>query len=126
MFDVMDMFDIDQYGQLNRLSALQADATRRIANNREQLLTLEHRYERMRLVTNALWQMLKEHTGLTDADLKRFIERVDLLDGVADGKMSTLTGAMDCPKCSRRILKSATVCPWCGDKPKVGDAFQAT
>jgi hypothetical protein len=126
MFDFIDIFDIHQYGQINRLSTLQADTTRRVANTREQLLRLETRYERMRLVTNALWQMLKEHTGLTDTDLKRFIERVDLLDGAADGKMAGQTGAMDCPKCARRILKSVIVCPWCGEKPMVGDAFQAT
>jgi hypothetical protein len=126
MFDIMDAFDIHQYGQINRALTAQAETTRRVANTQDQLRRLEQRYERMRLVTNALWQLLKDHTGLTDSDLKRFIEKVDLADGKADGKMSAHTGAMDCPKCSRRILKSAAVCPWCGTKPNVGDAFQAT
>lgn len=126
MFDIMDIFDIHQYGQINRLSSAQVDTTRRVASTQEQLRRLENRYERMRLVTNALWRMLKEHTGLTDSDLKRFIERVDLLDGKLDGKLAGTTGAMDCPRCSRRILKSAAACPWCGAKPEVGDAFQAT
>jgi hypothetical protein len=126
MFDIMDIFDVHQYGQINRISSAQTDTTNRLANTQDKLQRLENRYERMRLVTNALWQMLKEHTGLTDADLRRFIERVDLLDGKADGKMSGPTGAMDCPKCSRHILKSAAICPWCGTRPSVGDAFQAT
>ena len=126
MFDILDFFDVHQYGQINRLSSAQADTTRRVTSTQDQLRQLENRYERMRLVTNALWQLLKEHTGLTDGDLKRFIERVDLLDGKADGKISRLTGAMDCPECSRRILKSAALCPWCGYKPSSGDAFQAT
>jgi hypothetical protein len=126
MLDFMDIFDVHQYGQINRILTAQAQTTQRVANTREEIRRLEHRYERMRLVTNALWQLLKEHTGLTDADLKRFVERIDLADGKADGKMTFPTGAMDCQKCSRRILKSAAVCPWCGAKPAVGDAFQAT
>ena len=87
---------------------------------------LEQRYERMSLVTNALWQLLKAHTGLTDADLKKYIEKVDLADGVRDGKMARNKGAMDCPKCSRRVLKSATVCAWCGEKLTSGDPFHST
>jgi hypothetical protein len=42
---------------------------------------------------------LKAHTGLTDADLKQYIEKVDL----ADGKIARKDGAMDCSHCSRRI-----------------------
>ena len=126
MFDIMDPFDVHQYGQINRLLSGQADTSNRVARTQSSLQLLEQRYERMRLVTNALWQLLKEHTGLTDSDLKRFIEKVDLADGRADGRMSANTRAMDCPKCSRRILKNAAVCPWCGTKPKSGDPFQAT
>lgn len=80
----------------------------------------------MSLVTNALWQLLKEHTGLTDGDLKKYIERVDLADGVRDGKITRSKSAMDCPHCARRILKSATVCAWCGEKLETGDPFQST
>lgn len=98
----------------------------RITKAGEDVRLLEQRYERLRLLTLAMWQLLKEHTGLTDADLKQFVEKVDLLDGKADGKLSRTTGAMDCPKCSRRILKSATRCPWCGARNESGDAFHAT
>ena len=78
------------------------------------------------LVTNALWQLLKAHTGLTDADLKKYIEKVDFADGVRDGKATRSKGAMDCPQCSRRVLKSATVCAWCGTTLNSGDPFHAT
>lgn len=126
MYDLLDIFDVYQEARLGQLDSHQADTNRRLMSTTDQLRVLEQRYERMRLVSNALWQLLKEHTGLTDADLKRYIEKVDLADGKLDGKMARNTGAMDCPKCSRRILKSATVCAWCGHRPATGDAFQAT
>jgi hypothetical protein len=48
------------------------------------------------------------------------------LDGKLDGKISRKSGAMDCPSCSRRILKSSGVCPWCSKRLRSGDPFEAT
>ncbi len=120
MIDFIDIFDA--YQQVK----VQADSDRRAASTGDKLRELEQRYERMSLVTNALWQLLKVHTGLTDADLKKYFEKVDLTDGIRDGKMARTKGAMDCPHCSRRVLKSATVCAWCGGKLKSGDPFHST
>ena len=47
-------------------------------------------------------------------------------NGKLDGKIERKGGAMDCPHCSRRILKTAVVCPWCSKRLRVGDAFEAT
>jgi hypothetical protein len=130
MIDLFDVFnlsvDMYQQGKLSEQDTLQADSDRRITNTGDRLRDLETRHERMRLVMAALWQLLKSHTGMTDSDLKKYIEQVDLSDGKRDGKLARATGAMDCPKCSRRILKSATICVWCGSTLTVGDAFHAT
>ena len=126
MIDFIDIFDVYQQGKIADLGSLQAATDRRVTNAGDKLRDLEQRYERMSLVTNALWQLLKAHTGLTDADLKKYIEKVDLADGVLDGKVARNKGAMDCPKCSRRVLKSATVCAWCGEKLTSGDPFHST
>lgn len=126
MVDIIDIFDVYQSAKIGELGSLQADSDRRITNAGDRVRDLEQRYERMRLVTTALWQLLKAHTGLTDADLKKYIEQVDLSDGVKDGKLTRNKGAMDCPHCSRRILQSAVICAWCGTKLKVGDPFRST
>jgi hypothetical protein len=126
MIDFIDIFDVYQQGKIAGLGSLQADTDRRVTNTGDKLRDLEQRYERMSLVTNALWQLLKAHTGLTDADLKKYIEKVDLADGVGDGKIARNKSAIDCPHCSRRVLKSATVCAWCGGKLTSGDPFHAT
>ena len=122
MIDLFDLFDIYQNTRIDKVTALEADSFRRLTGTQDRLQELEHRYERMKLVTAALWQLLKAHTGLTDAALKQYIEKVDL----ADGKIERKGGAMDCPHCSRRILKTAVVCPWCSKRLRVGDAFEAT
>lgn len=124
--DIIDIFDIYQEGKIAGLEALQANNSQRITSASDRLTDLEMRYERMRLVTNALWALLKEHTSLTDGDLKRFIEKVDMVDGRLDGKLSRTAGGMSCPKCRRKIRKSAVVCMWCGTKQESGDPFQAT
>lgn len=122
MIDVFDIFDV----YVDVKTGPDAETDRRISNASERLRELENRYERMKLVTVALWQLLKAHTGLTDADLKQYIEKVDLADGKLDGKIGRKSGAMDCPGCSRRILKTAVTCPWCSKRLVTGNAFEAT
>lgn len=126
VIDLIDLFDIYQQAKIGQLGSLQADSDRRLTSTGDRLRALEQRYERMRLVNAALWQLLKAHTGLTDADLKQYIEKVDMADGKLDGKIDRKGGAMDCPSCDRRILKTAVVCPWCTTRLKSGDAFEAT
>ena len=126
MIDLIDIFDVYQEGKSAGIETLQADTDRRLTSTGDKVRELEQRYERMALVTNALWQLLKAHTGLTDADLKKYVEKVDLADGVRDGKVTRSKGAMDCPHCSRRVLKSATVCAWCEGKISSGDPFHST
>ena len=53
-------------------------------------------------------------------------EKVDRADGKLDGKLDRKSGAIDCPTCKRRILRSAVVCAWCGKRLSSGDAFHAT
>ena len=122
MLDPFDLF----YVNVEVSSRQELDAARRISDASERLRWLEQRHERMRLVTVALWQLLKAHTGLTDADLRQYIEKVDLADGKLDGKITRNAGAMDCRHCNRRILKTAVICPWCSKRLQSETAFEAT
>jgi uncharacterized radical SAM superfamily protein len=124
---VIDPFDLFYVNvNLEVSSRQELDAGRRITDTSERLRLLEQRHERMKLITVALWQLLKAHTGLTDADLRQYIEKVDLADGKLDGKITGNVGAMDCPHCARRILKTAVICPWCSKRLQSESAFEAT
>lgn len=123
---MLDLFDVLFAGYLQSktsgLSALQASSDQRITGATDRLAALEYRYERMHVVTVALWALLKEHTGLTDADLKRFVQQVEQAESKNRGAAATMT----CEKCHRVNRKSATRCIWCGAAVTAGDAFQGT
>ena len=120
LFDVL--FASYVQGEVAGVSALQANADQRLTGTAERLAALEHRYERMHLVTVALWALLKEHTGLTDGDLKRFLHDVE----AAESKSRGASGVMPCERCSRILRKTATRCTWCGAPVTTGNAFQGT
>ena len=83
---------------------------------------LERRHEQLKLVTLAMWTLLKEHSGLTEGDLKKYIEKVDLMDGKLDGKAHTKE-KVHCGGCDRYILATALACPYCGQALKVKSPF---
>ena len=41
------------------------------------MLIISFLYERMQLVMVAMWAVLKERTGITDSDLKKFMREAD-------------------------------------------------
>ena len=122
----MDLFDVALGGalesQISGLSGLQANTDQRLTNTAERLAALEHRYERMQLIMLGLWSLLKEHTGLTDADLKRFMHSAE----ASSAKSPQGAAIMTCEHCHRIIRKSATRCVWCGAAVNTGNAFQGT
>jgi hypothetical protein len=69
--------------------------------------------ERLLLVTEALWRIVRERLEFTDADLVKRIHEVDLEDGKLDGRKGT-TPVRDCPHCQRKLLKHRPVCFYCG------------
>ena len=58
----------------------------------------------MQLVMLGLWALLKEHNGLTDADLKRFMQGAAVSHSDAAGNPAI----MKCENCHHIIRKSAT------------------
>ncbi len=82
---------------------------------------LEHEIERLKLLNQALWELLKGKLKLSDDELVKCITDVDMRDGVADGKMTTV--ALKCPTCSRISSSKYWKCLYCGqefEKPVMG------
>ena len=78
--------------------------------------------ERLYMVVQAMWELLKEKAGLTDADLDAKIQEIDMRDGRQDGQDSTQTAPLTCRQCGRTILSGQLQCSWCGAQVK-GGAF---
>ena len=68
--------------------------------------------EKLFMLTEALWTILKEKHGCTDAELVQRVQKIDLRDGKLDGKVAKVNP--DCPKCSRKLMGKRPVCLYCG------------
>ncbi len=74
---------------------------------------IQHHVERLLMITEALWAMLKEQHGYTDEDLIERVRQIDLRDGKLDGKVAS-TGIKTCASCKRPVSGRHTVCLYCG------------
>jgi hypothetical protein len=69
--------------------------------------------ERLLMITEALWGILKEKHGYADEELIRRIQEIDMSDGQLDGKVARQRPSA-CPKCGRLMVRNHTVCLYCG------------
>lgn len=87
----------------------------------EQIRELEGRLERLSIVSQGVWLLLKEKTGLTEDDLFAKVEDVDLRDGQLDGKVSRETTT--CAACGRVMSRRHNNCLYCGAPRPVDSPF---
>jgi ribosomal protein S27AE len=84
---------------------------------------LAERIDQLLLINAAMWELLSEKTGLTEADLVARIAEIDARDGVADGKMTY--APVLCPKCQRTIFPKHQKCLYCGEPRPVESVFKS-
>ena len=126
------IWDLFQQSQISGLSESQRSKARhdsyqdsKISMAGHDMRDLVQRHEQLKLVTMAMWTLLKEHSGLTENDLRKYIEQVDLMDGKLDGRINT-KGQCKCSGCQRTLLTTALACPYCGTPLKRKSAFANT
>ncbi|MCP4645520.1 MAG: hypothetical protein GY851_34065 [bacterium] len=73
---------------------------------------LERRVDRLGLACQALWEILREQTEITDDELMSRMEEIDLRDGKADGKIGA--EVLACPTCGRHLNSRNPTCIYCG------------
>jgi len=79
--------------------------------NRNETIALD--VEKLFMITEALWSILKEQHGYTDDDLGEMIQNIDLRDGRLDGKVAKKQNPL-CPECGRTLMGKHPVCLYCG------------
>ena len=87
--------------------------TRKPRNKEREVAELQGEVERLLLITEALWRILKEQHGLDDHELVKQITMLDLEDGKLDGRKPA-TPPQPCPKCQRMLGKNRPRCLFCG------------
>jgi hypothetical protein len=89
-------------------------APRRPRDESGEIACLKLEIERLLLLSEALWTILKEQHGFDDEELVRRMVTVDLKDGKLDGKVAK-TPPSPCPKCKRPVAKRHIRCIYCGE-----------
>ena len=75
---------------------------------------LKEQVEHLHLVMQAMWDLLKEKTDMSDSELRQKMEALDLSDGKEDGKMGS--PVINCKSCGRPISNRRKICLYCGTK----------
>lgn len=95
-------------------------ASHSAAEARLQSRAMQADIEKLFMITQALWELLKTEHGYTDEMLANKVTDIDLSDGRLDGKVAK-KGRPDCPSCGRRLGRHP-VCIYCGAQT-VADPF---
>ena len=98
--------------------AAEAKGSARRASTEARLL--EDRLERTLLACEAMWTLMRDKLGITEAELVQRMNDIDLSDGQLDGKVRKT--AVACPSCGRTIARRFPKCMYCG-QPIVHDPF---
>lgn len=82
---------------------------------------LECEVERLRIVCEALWRIMRDKQGVDEQELIRQMTIIDMEDGRLDGRVNPKPPP-PCPKCNRVLAKTRPRCLFCGE-PVALDPF---
>ena len=81
---------------------------------RDALRDLSHQVQRLTLLNQAMWELLRERAHLTDEDLLKLAAEVDLRDGIEDGQVTPRP--LRCPACGRISNSKHYKCIYCSQE----------
>ena len=102
--------------QNRRIGEAQSEARNSETRARDlahQVEVLRQAIEKLALVYAAMWSLLQEKAQLKDEDLANRMQQIDMMDGVADGRISPQK-ALTCAKCLRPLSRTHERCMYCG------------
>lgn len=88
----------------------------------DEMRSLSSQVDRLTLACQAMWELVRERTELTEEDLAQKIEEIDARDGEVDGKMGARI--VPCPSCGRNSNSRRSSCVWCGEPIEREHAFE--
>jgi hypothetical protein len=82
---------------------------------------VEQRLDQMLLVVQAMWTLVQEKTGLTDAELMARVTELDAHDGTRDGRVTR--PPVKCARCGAAVARKFNRCLFCGEPYAAGNPF---
>jgi hypothetical protein len=116
------MWDIQQFAGIKDAQK-SADSARQLADSAtSDQQNLEARYERLSLVCQAMWKILRDSAGVTNEQLLAAIRELDLSDGALDGKVAPTV--KKCSACHRVMNPRHNKCIYCGEEALSDSPFE--
>lgn len=121
----MDLWDLHQEMSIRAvrgsaaLSEISADM--RHARQAGRVEGLEDRFERLLLLTESMWTLLVEKTGVTEAELLARMTDLDQRDGAVDSRSRRVVPK--CTSCGAAVSVEFAKCLYCGAAATIDDAF---
>lgn len=88
------------------------EAKQQASQYADRVHALEAQMAHVSLACQAMWEILRERTGISEADLLAKMKEVDMRDGTQDGRMSPVI--IKCPACGKPANSKTTRCMYCG------------
>jgi len=89
---------------------------------RRQVESLSLDVEKLYMITEALWSIVKKQNNITDDHLLELIKGIDMRSGKLDGRRKREVRP-DCQECGRKMISKSTICLYCGAIAKL-DPFK--
>ena len=80
---------------------------------RSELHDLKRRCDALTMGCQAMWELLRDNSGLSDETILEKIREIDLRDGATDGKISE-TAMKQCAGCGHVTHAARQICLYCG------------
>ena len=85
--------------------------------NQQELAWLKKQVQKQRLISEALWSILKEKLSLADQDLSETVKKIE------ESQRNQPKVAELCTKCGRALQENRTACIYCGHEVAQRELF---
>jgi hypothetical protein len=107
-----DIFwEIYQQQGITRANGAASSAQGTALSAKGDVAELTRRVEALTLLCQAMWELVSENSGLTDAQIASRVKEIDLRDGVLDGRIKHTSS---CTKCGAVVSAKSYSCVYCG------------
>lgn len=117
------LYDIHQNSRIADAQAAAGQSQSKAERAEQRIEALEERVDKLSLLSYALWSLLEEKVGVTEAELMARVQELDLKDGKLDGRVAS--GIINCPHCDRPLSQRHRKCMYCGYELQGGDGFES-